>query len=64
MAWRIHTRCNDMVEARLVTDIGRRIMALRLAGGANLLYVRESEAVGPGEASAGGARGSATWVAR
>ena len=35
---------NGLVEARVVTDVGPRIMDFHAAGGANLLYVRESEA--------------------
>lgn len=35
---------NGLVEARVVTDVGPRIMDFRTVGGANLLYVRESEA--------------------
>ncbi len=52
-----------MVEARVVTDIGPRIMDFRLAGGANLLYVRESEAGGSGEASWVQRGGWRLWVA-
>ena len=46
---------NGLVEARVVTDIGPRIMDFHPAGGANLLYVRESEA---------GKSGEDTWVQR
>ncbi len=35
---------NGIVEARIVTDIGPRIMDFRPVGDANLLYVRQSEA--------------------
>lgn len=35
---------NGLVEARVVTNVGPRIMDFRPAQGANLLYVRESEA--------------------
>jgi hypothetical protein len=35
---------NGLIEARVVTDIGPRIMDVRPQGGANLLYVRDSEA--------------------
>ena len=40
---------NGLVEARVVTDVGPRIMDFHAAGGANLLYVRESEAGKSGE---------------
>lgn len=46
---------NGLLEARVVTDIGPRIMDLRAAAGQNLLYVRESEA---------GKHGEDTWVQR
>ena len=46
---------NGLIEARIVTDIGPRIMDVRPAAGANLLYVRESEA---------GKSGEAEWVQR
>src|SRR5579862_1348932 len=46
---------NGLVEAQVVTDIGPRIMDFHLAGGRNLLYVRDAEAGGSGEA---------TWVQR
>ena len=46
---------NGLVEARVVTDVGPRIMDFHAAGGANLLYVRESEA---------GKRGEDAWVQR
>ncbi|MFI5364563.1 MAG: hypothetical protein ACHQ4J_02970 [Candidatus Binatia bacterium] len=46
---------NGLIEARIVTDIGPRIMDVRPAGGANLLYVRESEA---------GKSGETDWVQR
>jgi hypothetical protein len=46
---------NGLIEARVVTDIGPRIMDVHAAGGANLLYVRDSEA---------GKRGEDTWVQR
>lgn len=46
---------NGLVEARVVTDVGPRIMDFHAAGGANVLYVRESEA---------GKRGENTWVQR
>lgn len=46
---------NGLVEARVVTDVGPRIMDFHATGGANLLYVRESE-VGKG--------GESTWVQR
>lgn len=40
---------NGLIDARIVTDIGPRIMDVRPAGGATLLYVRESEAGKSGE---------------
>jgi len=40
---------NGMVEAQIVTDIGPRIMAFHVAGGNNILYVRDAEAGGAGE---------------
>ncbi len=40
---------NGLVEARVVTDVGPRIMDFHTMGGANLLYVRESEAGKQGE---------------
>lgn len=46
---------NGLVEARVVTDIGPRIMDFHAAGGVNLLYGRESEA---------GKHGEDTWVQR
>jgi hypothetical protein len=46
---------NGIVEARVVTDVGPRIMDFRAAGGANLLYVRQSEA---------GKGGEDAWVQR
>jgi hypothetical protein len=46
---------NGVIEARVVTDIGPRIMDVRRAGGSNLLYVRAPEA---------GTSGEHTWVQR
>jgi len=46
---------NGLVEARVVTDIGPRIMDFHHTGGANLLYLRESEA---------GKSGEPAWVQR
>jgi len=46
---------NGFVEARVVTDVGPRIMDFHAAGGTNLLYVRQSEA---------GKRGEDAWVQR
>jgi hypothetical protein len=46
---------NGLIEARVVTDIGPRIMDVHATGGANLLYVREAEA---------GKQGEDTWVQR
>ena len=46
---------NGFVEARVVTDVGPRIMDIHLPGGMNLLYVRRSEA---------GTSGEAEWVQR
>jgi len=46
---------NGLVEARVVTDVGPRIMDFHAAGGANLLYVRQSEA---------GKHGEDAWVQR
>jgi len=40
---------NGAIEVRVVTDVGPRIVDLRLAGGDNLLYVREAEAGKSGE---------------
>ena len=46
---------NGLVEARVVTDIGPRIMDFRPSGGGNVLYLRESEA---------GKHGETEWVQR
>jgi hypothetical protein len=46
---------NGIIEARVVTDVGPRIMDFHHSGGANLLYVRASEA---------GKTGEAEWVQR
>jgi hypothetical protein len=46
---------NGLIEARVVTDVGPRIMDFHAAGGPNLLYVRESEA---------GKSGESEWVQR
>jgi hypothetical protein len=46
---------NAVVEVRVVTDIGPRIVELRLADGANLLHVRAAEL---------GGRGEPTWMFR
>ncbi len=46
---------NGLVEARVVTDVGPRIMDFRPTGGANVLYVRESEV---------GKHGEGTWMQR
>ncbi len=40
---------NGLIEARVVTAIGPRVIDLRLAGGANLFHVREGEVGGSGE---------------
>ena len=46
---------NGLVEARVVTDVGPRIMDFHAVGGGNVIYVRESEA---------GKSGESTWVQR
>jgi hypothetical protein len=46
---------NGLVEARVVTDIGPRIMDFHVAGGRDVLYVRESET---------GKQGEERWVQR
>jgi hypothetical protein len=46
---------NGLVEARIVTDIGPRILDFRPVGGGNVLYVRESET---------GKREEAQWMFR
>jgi uncharacterized protein DUF4380 len=46
---------NGRVEARVVTDVGPRIIDFRSAGGDNVLYLRESEI---------GRQGEADWVFR
>ncbi len=46
---------NGLIEARVVTDIGPRIMDVHAIGGANLLYVRAAEA---------GKQGEGTWAQR
>jgi len=54
---------NGLIEARVVTDIGPRIMDFRPVGGANLLYVRESEAGKSAEDSWVQRGGWRLWVA-
>ncbi len=46
---------NGLIEARVVTDIGPRIIDIRLASGSNLMWQRQSELGGSGEG---------TWIAR
>ncbi len=54
---------NGLIETRVVTDVGPRIMDVRLSGGPNLLYVRESEAGGSGEPQWVQRGGWRLWVA-
>ena len=54
---------NGLIEARVVTAIGPRIIDLRAAGGDNLLYVRDAEAGGHGEAEWMFRGGWRLWVA-
>ena len=35
---------NGLIEARVVTDVGPRIIDLRVPGGANLFHIREGAA--------------------
>ncbi len=54
---------NGVIETHVVTDIGPRIMDVHAAGGANLLYVRESEAGGSGEPTWSFRGGWRLWIA-
>lgn len=54
---------NGIIEARVVTDIGPRIIDVRRLGGENLLYVRPSEAGKSGEAEWTFRGGWRLWVA-
>ena len=54
---------NGLVEARIVTDIGPRIMDFHAVGGSNLLYVRDSEAGGSGESQWVQRGGWRLWIA-
>jgi hypothetical protein len=44
-----HRLANGLVEARVVADVGPRVVELRCAGGANLFHVRDAEIGGSGE---------------
>jgi hypothetical protein len=46
---RTYRLSNGLIEARVVTAIGPRIVDLRAAGGPNLFYLRDAEAGGTGE---------------
>ncbi|HSD11477.1 MAG TPA: DUF4380 domain-containing protein [Candidatus Binatia bacterium] len=54
---------NGRVEARVLTDVGPRIIDVRAAGGGNLFHVREREAGGNGEAEWVFRGGWRLWVA-
>jgi hypothetical protein len=54
---------NGILEARVVTDIGPRIMDVRRVGGENLLYVRRQEAGKSGELQWTFRGGWRLWVA-
>jgi hypothetical protein len=54
---------NGVVEARVVTDIGPRIIDFHAVGGSNLLYVRDSEAGGAGESQWMQRGGWRLWIA-
>jgi len=54
---------NGVIEARVVTAVGPRIIDLRPTGGDNLLYVRDAEAGGHGEAEWMFRGGWRLWVA-
>lgn len=54
---------NGVVEVRVVTDIGPRIIDVRRAGGPNLLYVRQSEVGKSGEPDWVFRGGWRLWVA-
>jgi hypothetical protein len=54
---------NGLVEVRVLTDIGPRIIDVRAAGGANLFHVRDAEAGGRGEAKWIFRGGWRLWVA-
>jgi hypothetical protein len=62
--WRNTYRiANGLVEARIVTAIGPRIMDFHAAGGRNLLYVRDAEAGGAGESKWVQRGGWRLWIA-
>jgi len=54
---------NGVVEARVVTDVGPRIVDFRLAGGENVLHVRDKEAGKSGESKWMFRGGWRLWVA-
>jgi hypothetical protein len=54
---------NGLIEARVITDVGPRIMDVRLSGGPNLLHVREAEAGGTGERQWMPRGGWRLWIA-
>src|SRR6185295_10736946 len=54
---------NGLVEVRVLTDIGPRIIDVRAAGGTNLFHVRDAEAGGHGEAKWIFRGGWRLWVA-
>jgi hypothetical protein len=54
---------NGVIEARVVTDIGPRIIDFRLSGAANLLYVRDNEAGRSGESEWTFRGGWRLWLA-
>jgi len=54
---------NGVIDARVVTDVGPRIIDVHPTGGANLLYVRDTEAGGSGESQWMFRGGWRLWVA-
>jgi hypothetical protein len=54
---------NGMVEVRVATDIGPRIIDFRLTGGKNMLYLRDAEIGGQGEPEWVFRGGWRLWVA-
>lgn len=54
---------NGLVEARVVSDIGPRIMDFHPVGGSNVLYVRDTEAGGSGESQWVQRGGWRLWIA-
>ena len=54
---------NDRVEARVVADVGPRVLELRARGGANLFYLRDAELGGRGEPEWRMRGGWRLWIA-